>query len=604
MERPFPAYKGNEPYVFVSYAHDDDGVVYPEIQWLKSQGFNIWYDEGISPGSEWHTELAESIENSSLFLYFITPRSVKSDHCQREVHYAIDHKKPLLAVYLEASELPSGLRFSIGTVQAIMRHELTYQDYRSKLLKGTSDHIQRGIAPGSESRSPMVAKTRLIVMLGLAVLVLGGIVAVILLDSGFNPVAVDKIDQPTTAIRSNWIAVLPFRTVSAANEDESLLAEAITGDLISALSRLDMFTVASYGAVRAFGESPLSPQQTATELGVRYLIEGRVQVLAGHTRIGISVVDGVEGKTMLEASKSYQGRNLLETQDDFTRFASRAVDIELLRFESQRVRKLTSEDMAAWEHFVLAMDAWEDPTPATFVLAIREHRSALELEPNYVLSLGQLATVININILMGESLDRAAARLEACQLADRAIALGEDSPFALYSGVNVLSVICGEAEKAVQISRRMVLAHPNSGYNQTIMGYALHYAGESAEAMRVFENAEKDFPDNIYVFRYTPYFKSMIYTERQQWGKALKISRESLNINPSSVFDMFQLANALGALDRPDEAMAVWVQLLARFPNFTIENYEWYLKQGLITDERVEPFVKGLKRARLEEQKK
>ncbi len=73
MERPFSAYIGDDPYIFVSYAHEDGDDVFPEIQLLKDQGFNIWYDEGISPGSEWHQELADRIDDSSLFLYFITP---------------------------------------------------------------------------------------------------------------------------------------------------------------------------------------------------------------------------------------------------------------------------------------------------------------------------------------------------------------------------------------------------------------------------------------------------------------------------------------------------------------------------------------------------
>ncbi len=34
MDQPFPAYRGDEPYVFVCYAHEDEGVVYPEIGWL------------------------------------------------------------------------------------------------------------------------------------------------------------------------------------------------------------------------------------------------------------------------------------------------------------------------------------------------------------------------------------------------------------------------------------------------------------------------------------------------------------------------------------------------------------------------------------------
>ena len=42
MDRPFPAYNGDEPYIFVSYSHKDNRSVYPELAWLKEQGINIW----------------------------------------------------------------------------------------------------------------------------------------------------------------------------------------------------------------------------------------------------------------------------------------------------------------------------------------------------------------------------------------------------------------------------------------------------------------------------------------------------------------------------------------------------------------------------------
>ena len=146
MDRPFPAYSGDDPYIFVSYAHDDDEIVYPEILWLKDQGFNIWYDEGISPGTEWRTELSDSIKASSLFLYFITPRSVASNHCRREVNLATDLQKQILVVQMEETELPSGLDLTLSAMQAILRYEISDHAYRSKLITGVSAHLQRGVA--------------------------------------------------------------------------------------------------------------------------------------------------------------------------------------------------------------------------------------------------------------------------------------------------------------------------------------------------------------------------------------------------------------------------------------------------------------------------
>ena len=82
MDKPFPAYKGDDPYVFVCYAHEDDEDVYPEISWLRDQGINIWYDEGISAGKVWRRELAEAIQGASRVLYYIS----ELDHSTRTIY--------------------------------------------------------------------------------------------------------------------------------------------------------------------------------------------------------------------------------------------------------------------------------------------------------------------------------------------------------------------------------------------------------------------------------------------------------------------------------------------------------------------------------------
>ncbi|MCZ6656663.1 MAG: toll/interleukin-1 receptor domain-containing protein, partial [Gammaproteobacteria bacterium] len=109
-DRPLPAYSGDEPYIFVTYSHEDSDLVYPQIRWLQDQGFNVAWDEGISPGAVWRRELAQAIRECSLLLYFTTPNSVVSEHCTREVNFALDeHHRPVLAVHLEETVLPDAL---------------------------------------------------------------------------------------------------------------------------------------------------------------------------------------------------------------------------------------------------------------------------------------------------------------------------------------------------------------------------------------------------------------------------------------------------------------------------------------------------------------
>ncbi len=114
-ERPFSAYSGDAPYVFVSYAHHDAERVYPELTWLREQGINIWYDEGITPGSRWSDALANALERAAHFVFLVSPRSAASQNCVDEVGFALERDKPVLAVHLEPTRLSPGLALRLGS---------------------------------------------------------------------------------------------------------------------------------------------------------------------------------------------------------------------------------------------------------------------------------------------------------------------------------------------------------------------------------------------------------------------------------------------------------------------------------------------------------
>jgi hypothetical protein len=111
-------------------------VVYAELEWLRADGVNVWYDEGISPGAEFPEELGQAILGATLVLYYVSARSVSSRHCRDEVYFALDRDKKVLAVHLEPVELPAGLALTTATTQAVMRHSLPDDVYRAKLLEG------------------------------------------------------------------------------------------------------------------------------------------------------------------------------------------------------------------------------------------------------------------------------------------------------------------------------------------------------------------------------------------------------------------------------------------------------------------------------------
>lgn len=134
MSVPFEAYLRKDPYIFVSYAHKDKDVVYNEIKRLYKEGYRIWYDEGIQPATEWPEEIAVAINNCSTFLVFISPQSIKSKNVRNEINFALSKEKKFIAVHIKKTTLPSGLELQMGSIQAIMKFQISDDQYYRKLI--------------------------------------------------------------------------------------------------------------------------------------------------------------------------------------------------------------------------------------------------------------------------------------------------------------------------------------------------------------------------------------------------------------------------------------------------------------------------------------
>lgn len=116
-------YEGIEPYVFVSYCHKDKGFVYPMIQNLSSNGYRVWFDNGIHAGDDWLEAIAEHIKNCEVCIAWVSEAASNSHNCKNEVNYALEHKKTLLPIVQSKFEMSSGFRLLIGSTQFIKAYD-------------------------------------------------------------------------------------------------------------------------------------------------------------------------------------------------------------------------------------------------------------------------------------------------------------------------------------------------------------------------------------------------------------------------------------------------------------------------------------------------
>lgn len=135
VKPPFKAYKGNSKYIFISYAHKNMRKVFEIAHNLYKNGYNVWYDEGIEPGTEWPEIIGKAIINCSQFMVFISGDAVRSRNVRNEINFAFNHHKKILVIYLENTPLSHGLELQIGTVQSIKKNSTNDKDFYATLKK-------------------------------------------------------------------------------------------------------------------------------------------------------------------------------------------------------------------------------------------------------------------------------------------------------------------------------------------------------------------------------------------------------------------------------------------------------------------------------------
>ena len=69
------AYKGEKPYIFVSYSHKDWQRVSTIIKNLQDNLCHIWFDEGIESGRAWNKEIVEYLLKAEVMILFLSPSS-------------------------------------------------------------------------------------------------------------------------------------------------------------------------------------------------------------------------------------------------------------------------------------------------------------------------------------------------------------------------------------------------------------------------------------------------------------------------------------------------------------------------------------------------
>ena len=150
------------------------------------------------------------------------------------------------------------------------------------------------------------------------------------------------------------IAVLPFRNLSG-DPDQEYLTDAITEDIVAALSRWRWFFVIAHNSSQTYKGSNIPVDRFGRELGVRYVLSGSVRTSGNRIRVTTQLVDA-DDPTQFRAEKFDRNlTDILDLQDEITETVVAAIEPAMLNIEGTRLAAKGAHDYSAVDCYYRGM---------------------------------------------------------------------------------------------------------------------------------------------------------------------------------------------------------------------------------------------------------
>ena len=526
MDTPFSAYQGDEPYIFVCYAHEDDEVVYPEIRWLRDQGINIWYDEGISAGKVWRRELAVAIQGASKLLYYISNASLRSEHCNREIEYALDKDVEVVPVYLDESELTPELDLALNRVQALHRDQNA--NYSQHLLNALGQTAET--APQSPRQNRRFRWRRYVPI---------GLVAALLVGIGWwywDVPMMDAEDVDVTQTSDDAsIAVLPFVNLSRDPEQE-FFVDGLSEELLNLLARIPELNVAARTSSFSFKDKDLEIPEIASRLKVAHVLEGSVRKHRNQLRITAQLIQADNGYHVWSETYDRHLDNVFQIQEDIAIAVVDALRITLLG-EAPKTRRT---DPAAYQLFLKGQYLKRQLSPDSLNRAIRAFKQAVEIDPAYVPAWAELADTY----LWGGGSDEVSYE-EGAALADQAIqtAISTDPDYAFAYYVRGIHWIFfrNRFKEGIEDFEHALKLDPDDAFLVAAIGKGAFLAGKFDLAIAQYKTALAMEP----IVPEFHFYLGRAYLSSGRLDDAEASLRTVLSLSPPSLYGKNELCQTL-----------------------------------------------------------
>ena len=364
------------------------------------------------------------------------------------------------------------------------------------------------------------------------------------------------------------IVVLPFRNLSD-DPSQDYVADGITEDLTSDLSRLAGSFVIARNTAFTFKGKAIDVRQIGRELGVRYVLEGSVRRIGGTVRVNAQLIDAGTGAHLWAEQMDVDQGTLASLQDNLgiANRLARMLSVELVNVEGRRASRADPDAVDLTMRGGSLLN--DGPNKEGLQRAVALFEDALRIAPDNSQASVGLAQALTLLYRNRWDPEPATVLARADEAATRAIAAAPNYAQAHYVKAEVLG-LSRRFDAALAAYDRAISLDPNHAPAYVGMGRNLTAVGRAADALAPVEKAIRLSPrdPDLYVWYFV---LCHAYTHLARDAQAIEWCLKSIATGKMYWFAYVDLASAYAWRGQKAEAAAAVAELLKLRPGFTVQ---------------------------------
>ena len=360
----------------------------------------------------------------------------------------------------------------------------------------------------------------------------------------------ESVTRSEQALLEKSLAVLPFVSLSR-DPSQEYFADGITENILIQLSSLPQLRVISRTSVMRYKKTEKTAPEIATELGVKYILEGSAQAHGNKVRITVQLIDAMKDLHVWSRIFVESMDDIFEIQSNVAEVVAKELKSSLNPQENEKLKEKPTSNLEAYDLFMKGRHAFNQWSVDGYVTASKFFEKAIEKDPEFKQAYSYLASSYSARMSWNGDLSPAEALENIEVYLNEAWKRGpSDNDYLTKAFVELF--INKDFKSSEKLLLQALELSPNNASILYTYSYLLNMMGQFDEAIKFVNKAKAIDPLTVGYFNY----QTICLYLMSRYDEALVVLNEAIQLYPGVIRLYDFLGRVYLTMGRFEEAVA------------------------------------------------